>query len=85
MIMKIVPINIPIKGVMDTLEIHVNSFELFPSTVQLYYILSGDNGRMRGNLDVPADVVDQWGTDDTIIVDYVLNQLGVQLDETESN
>lgn len=83
--MKIIPINVPIKGVVDTLSIHVNSFELFPSSVEVYYVLSGENGRLRGNLEIPADVVDQWGTDDTIIVDYVLNRLGVQLDETDSN
>ena len=78
--MKIQPVQsvqLPLLGTVDNLEIRVNSFPLFPSSIEVFWKVSGETASKEGTITLPQDVVDAWGTDDTIVKDYVLQQLGL--------
>lgn len=64
---------------MDTLDIQVMPFPLFPSTLEVSYVLRGETGNLSGRLELPESVVADWGTDDTVVLNYVVGQLGVTL------
>lgn len=76
------PVAIPIIGTVDTLTVSVNPFQIdteAPYAVQVYYSLSGANAFYQNNMTIPAEVVSQWGADDTVILNYVMAQLNVSL------
>jgi len=78
--MKIQPVQsvqLPLLGIVDNLEIRVNSFPLFPSSIEVFWKVSGETASKEGTITLPQDIVDVWGTDDTVVKDYVLQQLGL--------
>lgn len=70
-------VQLPLLGIVDTLEIRVNPFDLFPTYIEVVWKVSGDTLSKEGTLILPQDIINAWGTDDTIVKDYVLQQLGL--------
>jgi hypothetical protein len=68
----------PLDWNINKLEVSVNSFPLFPDTVEALWNLSGDNQTFSGSMIIPHNIVLQWGTDDTILEDYVISQLNLE-------
>jgi len=75
-------VQLPLEFEATTLEIVVNPFQLFPTTVSVRWAVSGLNGYKEGTLELPQSIVDQWGTDDSIVEEYVLQQLNLYKDNT---
>jgi hypothetical protein len=84
--MKIVSTNFvqtPLLSLANGLDINIAGFPLFPTTVDVNWRLydrSTGNTIQSGIINVPADVVSSWGTDDNVIKDYVLTQLNLSED-----
>jgi hypothetical protein len=74
-------VNLPLSSEVNELTISVNPFDLFPNTISVTWKVSGPTITREGLIELPKIIVDTWGTDDTIVKDYVLTQLGL----TESN
>lgn len=70
-------VQLPLGGTATELEIRVESFPLFPTEIHVFWKVSGTTISKEGTITLPQSVVDQWGTDDTIIKDYVLQQLNL--------
>lgn len=70
-------VSFPLNGEVNQLEIFTNSFALFPSQVSVTWKVSGNNTSKEGLIILPQNIVDVWGTDDTVVKDYVLQQLGL--------
>ena len=70
-------ITYPLNWVAKSIEITVNAFPLFPDTVEVFWKLIGDSNSFSGSITIPSNIVSQWGTDDTVIQTYVLQQLGL--------
>lgn len=68
----------PLDWNINTLKVSVNSFPLFPDTVEALWTLSGDNQTFSGSMIIPHNIVLQWGTDDTILEDYIISQLNLE-------
>ena len=75
-------VQLPLLGTVDNLEIRVNSFPLFPSSIEVFWKVSGETASKEGIITLPQSVVDAWGTDDTVVKNYVLEQLGLVEDNT---
>jgi hypothetical protein len=75
-------VKIPLNGMVNNLEIIVNSFSLFQTSIEVIWKLTGTFTIKEGTLTIPNNIVSSWGTDDTIIKDYVLEQLGLVEDLT---
>jgi hypothetical protein len=75
-------VQLPLLGTADTLEIRVNSFPLFPSSIEVFWKVSGDTISKEGTIVLPPEIIVNWGTDDTIVKDYILQQLGLVEDTT---
>jgi len=76
--MQIVPTNfvqLPLDGTADTLEIIVQPFPLFPTSVNVFWKVSGLDTSKEGVIALPPELIAEWGTDDTIVEMYVLQQL----------
>lgn len=67
----------PLGWNINSLEVTVNSFPLFPDTVEALWTLSGEDKTFSGSMIIPHEVVLQWGTDDTVLEDYVISQLNL--------
>lgn len=73
-------INNALNGIVDNLYIEVKSFPLFPEQIDVVYRVAGDNNvSYEGIITLPESVVSQWGTDDSVVRDYVCTLLGVTL------
>lgn len=70
-------ITYPLNWEANSIEITVNAFPLFPETVEVFWKLIGNSNSFSGSTTIPNSVVSEWGTDDTVIQTYVLNQLGL--------
>lgn len=70
-------VSFPLNGEANTLEIITNAFALFPSEISVTWKVSGDTVSKDGVIILPQYIVDVWGTDDTVVKDYVLEQLGL--------
>jgi hypothetical protein len=70
-------ITYPLNWEAKSIEITVNAFPLFPQTVEVFWKIIGDSNTFSGSTQIPNSVVSQWGTDDSVIQAYVLNQLGL--------
>lgn len=83
---KIVPVTIPLFGTLDTINVDVLPFQLQPGEsygVQVYYRVSGENAKdITGNMPIPSEVVDVWN-DDSVVIEYVANQLELTLETEE--
>ncbi len=83
----------PVKGVReiaDRVELKVINYVLQGAEQTLYFCLQSQFNKMieEGNLIIPEPVVAQWGVDDSIIVDWALDTLGLTRKEeveTEGN
>lgn len=75
-------VQLPLLGTADNLEIRVNSFHLFPSSIEVFWKVSGDIISKEGTIGLPQEIVQNWGTDDTIVKEYILQQLGLTEDTT---
>ncbi len=78
--MNIQPTNsvqTPLDGTATNLDIIVNAFPLFPSTIEVKWTVYGEGFSKSGILTLPQSVVDQWGTDDTVVENYVLGELNL--------
>ena len=75
-------VQLPLLGTVDNLEIRVNSFPLFPSSIEVFWKVSGETVTKEGTITLPQELVSTWGTDDTIVKTYVLEQLGLVEDIT---
>jgi len=67
----------PLDSDINTLQVFVSSFPLFPDTVEVKWVLTGDSVIREGFITIPHEVVLEWGTDDSVIEDYVLLQLNL--------
>jgi hypothetical protein len=77
---NILPTNVityPLNWEANSIEITVNAFPLFPETVEVFWKLIGNSNSFSGSTTIPNSVVSQWGTDDSVIQAYVLEQLGL--------
>lgn len=70
-------VSFPLGGEVNQLDIVVNPFGLFPSDVSVTWKVFGDTTSKTGVIILPQSIIDVWGTDDTVVKDYVLNQLGL--------
>lgn len=70
-------VNTPLGGEVNQLEITVNPFILFPTNISVTWKVIGDSISKEGVIVLPQSIVDVWGTDDTVVKDYVLTQLGL--------
>lgn len=75
-------VQLPLSGVVNNLQIMVNSFSLFPTSIEVIWQVSGETITKEGKMTLPEEIVSAWGTDDTIVKDYVLQQLGLVEDTT---
>jgi hypothetical protein len=78
--MQITPTNfvqLPLDGTADTLEIIVQPFPLFPTSVNVFWKVSGNNISKEGTMILPQSIIDTWGTDDNVVKNYVLQQLNL--------
>jgi hypothetical protein len=90
---KITSVNVPGKGTGEYLDLTVLSFSLFPSSVSLYWAIKAESistdtegvevvsvgaTLTEGNLSVPEAIVSVWGTDDSIISDWAIEELGLE-------
>lgn len=70
-------ITYPLNWEANSIEITVNAFPLFPEIVEVFWKLIGNSNSFSGSTTIPNSVVSQWGTDDSVIQTYVLEQLGL--------
>jgi hypothetical protein len=78
MIVFIEPVQ-GIREIADRVEIKVINYALNQPTQNLYFCLQSQFNRMieEGNLIIPETIVSQWGADDSIIIDWALDTLGL--------
>jgi hypothetical protein len=70
-------VQVPLEGTATGLDIVVSSFYLFPSEIEVRWTVYGEGFSKTGSILLPQSIIDQWGTDDTVIKDYVLQQLNL--------
>jgi hypothetical protein len=68
-------VQLPLESQVDQLDITVNPFSLFPNEITVSWKLYGESISKEGNMVLPQSIIDVWGTDDTVVQDYVLQQL----------
>jgi hypothetical protein len=87
---KIQDINIPTKGIGKYLIVRALTFDLTPTDgISLYWAIQSETliedepkpGQtlLDGNLQLPQSMYEQWGTDDSVIVEWAAQQLNVTL------
>jgi hypothetical protein len=70
-------VQLPLEKEVNELDITINSFSLFPSQITVSWKLYGESISKEGNMILPEHIVDNWGTDDTVVKNYVLQQLNL--------
>jgi len=70
-------VNFPLDAEANQLGITVNNFGLFPSQISITWEIYGNGASKSGVIILPQSIVDVWGTDDAIVKEYVLEQLGL--------
>jgi hypothetical protein len=71
-------ITYPLNWDAKSIEITINAFPLFPDTVEVFWKLIGDTDSFSGSTTIPNSVVSEWGVDDSVIQNYVLEQLNLK-------
>lgn len=75
-------VQLPLESQANKLEITVNSFLLFPNQITISWKLYGEQISKEGTMILPQSIIDQWGTDDTVVKNYVLQELNLIEDFT---
>ena len=70
-------ITYPLNWEAKSIDITVNAFPLFPDTVEVFWKIIGNSSSFSGSTTIPNEVVSEWGTDDSVIQTYILQQLGL--------
>jgi len=70
-------VQLPLEKEVNELDITVNSFSLFPSQITVSWKLYGESISKEGTMILPEHIIDNWGTDDTVVKNYVLQQLNL--------
>jgi hypothetical protein len=76
--MQIVPtefVQLPLDGTANQLEIIVQPFPLFSTQVSVFWKVSGPTVSKEGIISLPQSIIDNWGVDDIIVENYILQQL----------
>lgn len=79
---------IPTKGTGKYLKVKVLPFDLEPSNgITLYWAIHAEEvnqevsepgaALLQGNLSFPQSEYDNWGTDDSVVTDWVIAELGL--------
>ena len=90
---KIQDVTVPTKGTGKYLNVRVLTFDLEPTNgISLYWAIHSETTNtdeegvetlspgsvlLEGNLSMPQDQYDQWGTDDSFVTDWALTELGL--------
>jgi len=84
MITKIQPVTIPTKGSGTNFGMRVVGYEVGSTSATFYWYVQTDEGNniIDGNLSMSSPEIDSWGTDDSYVIDWALNQLGFIKDIT---
>lgn len=75
-------VRLPLGGEINNLEIIVNPFTLFPTSISVTWRVTGPATIKEGVITLPKYIVDQWGTDDSVVKQFVLQELGLLEDDT---
>ena len=80
MITDIQPITIPTKGTGDKFIIRVVSYSLGSTSAQFYWAVMHIEEEsslviLDGNINMSSPEIDSWGTDDSYVIDWALNEL----------
>jgi hypothetical protein len=70
-------VSLPLNGEVNQLEITVDPFNLFPSQITVTWKVTGATVGKEGTIVLPQHILDAWGTDDTVVEEYVLFELGL--------
>ena len=70
-------VKLPLGGEVDTLDISVNPFTLFTDKITVSWRVSGSVVSKEGTLILPIEIISSWGTDDNVVKNYVLQELGL--------
>jgi len=70
-------VQLPLDGTANKLEIVVQSFPLYPSSITVFWKVSGPAVSKEGTIILPQSIIDQWGTDDSVVKNYVLQTLNL--------
>ena len=88
---KIQDVVVPTKGTGKYLNVRVLTFDLTPTSgISLYWSINTEQTNeegevspgamvLEGNLHMPQETYDQWGTDDSFVTDWAANELGVTI------
>ena len=85
--MQITPtsfLQLPLEKEVNQLDIVINPFRLFPSEITVNWVVTGDDYSKTGTMTLPQSIIDAWGTDDTVVETYVLEQLNLSKDTTST-
>jgi hypothetical protein len=81
---QIEDVVVPTKGTGKYLEVRALTFDLSPTSgISLYWAiytevdLAPGANILEGNLHLPQEQYEQWGTDDTFVTDWTLTQLNL--------
>ena len=74
-------VRLPLGGEINNLEIIVNPFTLFPTSISVTWRVTGPATIKEGVITLPKYIVDQWGTDDNVVKQFVLQELGLLEDD----
>lgn len=72
---------VPTKGTANKVDFFIQPFPLSPTEgIQVMFYLTNDQKEhiLRGMVKVPQSVYDEWGSDDSHIVNYCLKELNLQ-------
>lgn len=81
---KIETIEVPTKGSGSFFSIRTNGFEIDPQNpvdnIPFYWAVYETEEKskcvLEGNMSMDKDTYDQWGADDTFVVEWACNELG---------
>ena len=90
---KIQDVVVPTKGTGKYLNVRVLTFDLEPQNgISLYWAIHSETTNtdeegvetlspgsvlLEGNLSMPQETYDQWGTDDSFVTDWALSELSL--------
>ena len=90
---KIQDVTVPTKGTGKYLNVRVLTFDLEPKNgISLYWAIHSETTNtdeegvdtlspgsvlLEGNLSMPQETYDQWGTDDSFVTDWALSELSL--------